>query len=958
MGKQRMNALDLACVVAELQHLVGTRLQNVYDVTQQMYALKFVKGDLKENLIVEAGIRFHSTKYNREKPRVPSSFTMKLRKHIRNWRLESFTLVERDRIVDLCFGCGEAAQHLLLELYAKGNVILTDHTYKIVSLLRTHKEEDVKFAVHETYPIGTIAQPAPTLEIFTKTLSDPSQQQSTVKLALTACSSCGPSIVEHCLMGANVRCNLKVAQIKDLQEFLGLVAPPLLEAENWMKTPPSGKGVIVRKIGATQSEDFAPILLRQFTSEEWEVEYTPSFNEAVDIYFAALETKKVEIQEEDKTKTVESKKERFLREHRKRVEELENNEAMKEHVATLLQQHVPEIEEVLTIVRGAIQRGMSWEELGRVIKVRQREGHPTANLIHRLALERNCVELLLSDKTEDEDEADPSAPVTVVEIDIDLSAYANARRYYDMKRAHHVKLEKTKAAEGKAAISTEKKSKRIGEKIVIKKEPQQARPVFWFEKFQWFITTDGYMVVAGRDAQQNELLVRRYLRRGDIFVHVDIPEAPCGIVKNPECRPIQLGTLEEAGSMVVCRSSAWESRTVISAWWVHYHQVTRPFADTGSPVPFTIKGKKNYLSPKPLTMGMTLLFRLSDSSPSATKVPRTTPPPQEDLILPTDPTTDDNGPMTRQSTDDDFGIGDVQLSAANDVVPDPAPVSGRARNSAKARRPARREVSDDSSEVTSASQGGKTSSIGTSQDVPSRRVSPPPQQNQQTAQVRKSKLKKIQKKYGDQDDEDREKAMLLLGNPLAKCQTQTKTLSHNQSSTNDLAEAEDDVKQTITPSQQKSGPKKEVRFTDPTELHRANTEPVDDSALVEKIQSEMSQLYLFSGTPTDEDIVLYCIPMCAPLHTVHRFKYVVKLTPGTERKGRSAKVVQHLFTVMSAGNDGHKAVTARCKEDEFISVILGACKVHNQVEPVKVRTSERVIRPEREEETRQMAVVS
>ncbi len=33
----------------------------------------------------------------------------------------------------------------------------------------------------------------------------------------------------------------------------------------------------------------------------------------------------------------------------------------------------------------------------------------------------------------------------------------------------------------------------------------------WFEKFAWFVTSNNYLVVAGKDAKQNELLVKRYL---------------------------------------------------------------------------------------------------------------------------------------------------------------------------------------------------------------------------------------------------------------------------------------------------------------------------------------------------------------------------------------------------------------------------------------------------------------
>ena len=51
------------------------------------------------------------------------------------------------------FGTETGAFHVLLELYASGNIILTDFEYNILTLLRTHKyDEDTKCAVKEKYP--------------------------------------------------------------------------------------------------------------------------------------------------------------------------------------------------------------------------------------------------------------------------------------------------------------------------------------------------------------------------------------------------------------------------------------------------------------------------------------------------------------------------------------------------------------------------------------------------------------------------------------------------------------------------------------------------------------------------------------------------------------------------------------------------------------------------------------
>lgn len=53
-----------------------------------------------------------------------------------------------------------------------------------------------------------------------------------------------------------------------------------------------------------------------------------------------------------------------------------------------------------------------------------------------------------------------------------------------------------------------------------------------------------------------------------------------------------------------------------SAWWVHHDQVSKSaptgeYLTTGS---FMIRGKKNYLPPSQLIMGLGIMFRLEESS--------------------------------------------------------------------------------------------------------------------------------------------------------------------------------------------------------------------------------------------------------------------------------------------------------------------------------------------------------
>lgn len=113
-------------MVAELQALVGLRVSNIYDVSPTTYLLKVARSEQKYHLLIENGVRFHLTSETPDKKRLPSGFTMKFRKFLRSKRLESVRQVGVERVVVLSFGSESFANHLILELYSQGNIILTD----------------------------------------------------------------------------------------------------------------------------------------------------------------------------------------------------------------------------------------------------------------------------------------------------------------------------------------------------------------------------------------------------------------------------------------------------------------------------------------------------------------------------------------------------------------------------------------------------------------------------------------------------------------------------------------------------------------------------------------------------------------------------------------------------------------------------------------------------------------
>ncbi len=157
--------------------LTFLRVANIYDLGGKVYILKLslpVEG--KRYLLLEGGRRIHTTQFTREKNDVPSQFTVTLRKALRTKKLVEIKQCGIDRVVDICFR-GAEDNHLIVELYASGNIILTDKDYVIITLLRTHKfDENVKCAPKEKYPFtqaaGMQIKPFAELGITEKSLKE------------------------------------------------------------------------------------------------------------------------------------------------------------------------------------------------------------------------------------------------------------------------------------------------------------------------------------------------------------------------------------------------------------------------------------------------------------------------------------------------------------------------------------------------------------------------------------------------------------------------------------------------------------------------------------------------------------------------------------------------------------------------------------------------------------------
>ena len=173
-----------------------------------------------------------------------------------------------------------------------------------------------------------------------------------------------------------------------------------------------------------------------------------------------------------------------------------------------------------------------------------------------------------------------------IKIDLRKSIYENANDKYLRSKKMREKIERAK----KALEETKKKV------IEIKKEEKK----YWFENYRWFISSDGNIVIGGKDAKTNEKLVRKYLKEEDIYVHADVRGAPSCIIKAHDLdgKPLKIseGTIKEACQFAVSYSKAWKQFLICDAYWVYPWQVSKR-SEAGMHLPtgsFMVRGKRNY----------------------------------------------------------------------------------------------------------------------------------------------------------------------------------------------------------------------------------------------------------------------------------------------------------------------------------------------------------------------------
>lgn len=634
--KQRFTLLDLKATINELSdRLTGLFIQNFTSIQQRFIFIKFSN---KETLLIEPGYRMHLTQTGGSEI---SHFCKKLREKCRRARIHRIFQYGFDRIAVLDI----KRFRIVIEFFSAGNVIIIDDQDCIVEILRPvpelgmtrgskyvfncvdadtsfdrfmteedmssylqfdkeylsifekrlekkygdsiaalknekyrrEVEEDLKGLREEVENIGFFGEvlmsrgkPVELLcyktvedafevksELLSHSASDQVNETAKEELDETA----NEEVNENANEQASETANEKLDETQDNTENEE-ITDALLNTKITARKQP--------KIKSKEEIDQEIPNIQKIKAIHFQ-----SFNQAAEYFFSDL--KKQKTVKEDKGTRIRKAQERY-------IEELENVAEGNKDTAEVLEENKELVGAVLEIFNKVFRTKMEWKAFEVFWEDEKQKGNPHASAIVSFDLDSKKCVVQIKDR--------------YIELDLAKTLNKNIESYYLKRRKAIDKGEKTKIA-----------LENIVEKMAPKKTvfPAQKRENYWFEKFHFFISTENELVIGGKNAEQNEIVVKKHMDLTDLYFHCEVHGASSVI-----CKGRKDATVQEAAVMSLCMSKCWDERVVRGVFSVEPEQVSKTaptgeFVQKGS---FMIRGKKNLFNPYRLEYGIGVLFKL------------------------------------------------------------------------------------------------------------------------------------------------------------------------------------------------------------------------------------------------------------------------------------------------------------------------------------------------------------
>ena len=639
--REQSSSFDVARIVRELSEMVGARARKVYQPHYEQVVVRLNrKGLPSTDLVIVRGRRVYTSQRDRPMPSKPSQFAMVLRKHMNNSRLISVEQYGFDRVIELTFEHGGGRLRLIIELFRDGNVLLLDDNGVIIQPL-THAKyasRSLKRGVAYSPPPETV-DPRNMDRSALDSLLDGSQHDLIRTLAAranfgriygsTACSIAGleekgdanslDSGQRDALEGAIQ--SMLVELTKGDGAMMWMVDSDAKQA--WEATDNEAD----RDAASSGITEIAPIDL-SYTDRSMAVGVA-SLSLAYDAVFGSHDAAAFIRREEDRL--VESgedegekqaKLDRRAAQQSAAIDRFHERAAITQELGKAIQDNWEHVDSLLAQFNDAVASD-GWQ--GVTDKIYDVPWIDSADPA------KQTIVAYLPDE-----EGEPGASIT---LEVSKTVHQNAQRYFE-----EASTQKSKAKGAKAALAGTKQAREKAEKRAAKDaaagrlRSRQRSKRFWFEKHRWAMLSGGHLLIGGKDAKGNDIVVRKHLSSNDLYFHADLHGVPSCSLKlkdrlapnqNPsEAIPEGVASLQivqnlaegvedarelpeslhsEAAQIAVCWSRAWGSGgAAATAFHARPSQVSKT-TETGESLgrgSFVVRGQRNWHRDLPLELAI------------------------------------------------------------------------------------------------------------------------------------------------------------------------------------------------------------------------------------------------------------------------------------------------------------------------------------------------------------------
>ncbi|WP_455367883.1 ribosome rescue protein RqcH [[Eubacterium] cellulosolvens] len=577
--KSVMTSFDIYTVVNELEpQIIEKTIDNIYQLKDKLFSLKLTPGNLQ--LLIEPEKRIHLTKYQLTTPSEPPQFCRELRKHLRRAKITGVNQYRFERVVILDIKARTSAYQLIAEIFRRGNLILVNASQQIVTAQYYARMKDRRIGRGEMYkPIYASGIEPQHLAI--SDIQKIQDEEKNVFKGLHKILPFPPNYVKEVLHRTGLNETTEFSKIdKQKPEELFNIIRRIYDEHHSTKIKPR----VVLDPGG-KAIDVTPTRLQIY--EKYPQQEFQTFNEALDEYFSSLYLENIQ---KESTSPQKSK-----------IEEIER------------------IITSLTEEKKNVKKDINWNiQIGNLI---QKNILVIQNLITKMDANKPLIDLKKEHANQiiELDNKNKRMKTSLFGfefwINYSESAYRNAGIYFNNAKNLRKKLEGVKSSLSKMSSQLQTvETQLIQEK---KEEPtlKVKRKKEWYEKFRWFWSSNGFLILIGKDAGTNQLLIERYTTDGDIIFHADLHGAPFTVIKT-EGETVPEQTLLEAAIASASYSRAWAAGySSADVYWVAPEQLSKkpPSGEYLARGMYMVYGPRHYYKGVKLQLALGVIF--TDDAP-------------------------------------------------------------------------------------------------------------------------------------------------------------------------------------------------------------------------------------------------------------------------------------------------------------------------------------------------------